>query len=73
VHPLQQLTKEACRGGFVPPLLHEDSYHFSVLVDGAPRIVTLSPDCDKRLVKTPGVTESPLAMPELPRELATKL
>jgi hypothetical protein len=54
---LQQLAKEAFRSLPITARLDENIDHVTILVNGAPEILTLASDCDEDLVQVPRVTQ----------------
>jgi hypothetical protein len=56
----------------VPVLLYKNIQHLAVLIDCAPQRVALSVNRDQQFVEMPRITKSPLAMPQLSRNLLPK-
>ena len=54
--PLQQTLEETLRCRAVPPSLHQNVQHHSVLVHRAPHIMQHASDPDEHLVEVPSVT-----------------
>ena len=70
---LQQPAKEAFRCSPIPSWLHEDVDHVAILVDGAPKILTLALDPHEELVEVPRVAQPAFSTPQPAGVLATEL
>ena len=57
---LQQLAKESFRGLPITARLDENIDHVTILVNGAPKILTFASDRDEDLVQVPRVTQPTL-------------
>jgi len=59
----QQLTEEALGSALVLAALHEDIQHVAVLVDGAPKILTLALNRHRNLIEEPSAPRRPRSRP----------
>ena len=59
--PLQELAEQSHSGSAVATRLNEDLDHVSVLIDGTPKILSLTIDRDEDFVQEPCVSESALS------------
>ncbi len=48
--PSEQVLEEAFGGRRIPPILHQDVEHDTLLIDGAPKVVLLAVDPQKHLI-----------------------
>jgi hypothetical protein len=71
--PLEQLAKEPRGGVAIPAGLEQDVDDLTVLVDGPPKILTLTADGHEEFVQMPGVTDRPGPLPEPPRVSEAKV
>ena len=67
---LEQLLEEALGRLGAAPALHQNVEHRAVLVDGAPKVVTLAADADEHLVQVPLVARPPARIVSTSRRLS---
>jgi hypothetical protein len=69
----QQPPKEAFGRTLIATGLNKNIDHVSVLVNGAPETLPLTPDIHEKLIQMPNVTQSALSSPESPGIFGSEL
>ena len=57
----------------IPAWLQENLYYVSILIDGAPEILSLAPDCHEEFVQVPDVAQTSLSAPKFVGVFDTEL
>ena len=69
----QKLAEQACCGSAVATRLNEDLDHVPVLLNGAPKVLSLVVDRDEYFVQEPRISESTLSSLQLPGVVEAEL
>jgi hypothetical protein len=73
VQSMQQAFEKTLGSGTVPPVLHQNVQHDTVLIHRPPEIVQYTADADEHLVKVPGVSRLRSAMAQPAGEVGAGL